>query len=1059
MAFLSVGGLLTSCGSSGSAAASYEKQTYLFNLNHIEYRNCDLFLIAGAHEYPLEKSTMKVFNEVAKNHPLLAMVGFANVSHQAVQIEMPKSRHQTCYIRKVDRNTGNRTVPFIFTHLPQTSQNALFSLTSPNGVMSVKYKRYGIDTSLLGSTSFDDNFIDTTDHACQLVSAFPEIRSQDPQSAATITNFIGTLDSAGDLSDILQSQGDSWATSKPLTNPDKTDPNYGKPILDNKGNQVAVLQWSAGTAKYAGIAIRDANNSLKNNTAFGMNRTGVKDNDPKLRGKLWDYEEGTTYRNPTGGLGDTLLTESFSYTATALDQFRYNVEDISVDQNRNITFTINNSGSRYLTAGVSYKDPSGNLLTYDQIGSAFFTNPVFPDPKTVSYSSGQTGFRLNDIIGPELRIFAIPVESADADYTVPTPPAAETIVILAGGLGNNKDPFPDVSTGGKALTCVMCLAVPTICTAMDAAEAYEGIAEGFKEQPGFITLIIDALWDLMVAASYQDPDALKDLAVQVGEWLLTARFAVFMGWMSEYIGSAELFNAFPIIGEAAEAVAALADAAEIAESIYDIANSPAIYQTNVVVSHTVNLTVSHDPLDTSGFPATATNYLISIHLGNATPICTDTIPLPSTSVPAITQSFNNVPVGGTLSVIISFYGADGCLVGYGTQSVDNSSVADLNIAFAIKEILHPLTSQTTYQHDTKIVLDANGNHILQKPSTPPTETAPSGCNNAVGQLCQYGDITVSNTYAGVGYAWRGYKGEMQWQFANVSVGDNGNPQSGYIDSFGSLAKLSIAYSLLGDNNSNYYIDGNGHARQIRLQLNGATTYDTPTSNRSWGKLRFSQDDIILHPEGKLISINAALSKFEVLTLPSKPWSDTDALLSDVRGGEGTRPGLLKSPVACAITAKGELLMLEAANNRISSYDSNGNPVPTFGSGKYSFPLKDSGALYLDMAVEHKGFIYVLSSRQNVFRLDVYDPTGIWVFRTTGFNADKIAVSLWRVVYSMNYEVQRLPNGNYPPLAEPTISEWIPFGGCSGSLSACTSNTPVDKVRLKDIIGYLSRCIG
>jgi hypothetical protein len=85
--------------------------------------------------------------------------------------------------------------------------------------------------------------------------------------------------------------------------------------------------------------------------------------------------------------------------------------------------------------------------------------------------------------------------------------------------------------------------------------------------------------------------------------------------------------------------------------------------------------------------------------------------------------------------------------------------------------------------------------------------------------------------------------------------------------------------------------------------------------------------------------------------------------------------------------------------------------------------------YLDVAVEFSGFIYVLSSSNSSYRLDIYnvDQSGTDPISTTqGFNAAKVTVDYWRNVYSLNYEVL-LTNGSLPKngVTEPSISEWIP----------------------------------
>jgi hypothetical protein len=143
---------------------------------------------------------------------------------------------------------------------------------------------------------------------------------------------------------------------------------------------------------------------------------------------------------------------------------------------------------------------------------------------------------------------------------------------------------------------------------------------------------------------------------------------------------------------------------------------------------------------------------------------------------------------------------------------------------------------------------------------------------------------------------------------------------------------------------------------------------------------------------------------------------------------------VQGPVCAAVTPKGELLILEADNGRVQAFDIGINPAPIFGSNtSYFMQLKDgSTPNYLDIAVEHAGYIYVLSYTQASpsnfqFNMDIYKPDGTWLTRTTGLTAAGLTVDLWRNVFSLNYEVLTLPNGTLPNRTEPSVSQWIPSG--------------------------------
>jgi hypothetical protein len=94
------------------------------------------------------------------------------------------------------------------------------------------------------------------------------------------------------------------------------------------------------------------------------------------------------------------------------------------------------------------------------------------------------------------------------------------------------------------------------------------------------------------------------------------------------------------------------------------------------------------------------------------------------------------------------------------------------------------------------------------------------------------------------------------------------------------------------------------------------------------------------------------------------------------------------------------------------------------------PLREQdqgGIFYLDIAVETKGYIYVLSKLEKggtpEYRLDIYNPGGTPLLDKpqTGVNAAKLTVDQWRSLFTMNFEKFSGPGGR----TEPGISEWEP----------------------------------
>lgn len=94
------------------------------------------------------------------------------------------------------------------------------------------------------------------------------------------------------------------------------------------------------------------------------------------------------------------------------------------------------------------------------------------------------------------------------------------------------------------------------------------------------------------------------------------------------------------------------------------------------------------------------------------------------------------------------------------------------------------------------------------------------------------------------------------------------------------------------------------------------------------------------------------------------------------------------------------------------------------------PLKKESSAkvtYLDIAVEAKGFIYVLSyandgAHPTDYRLDIYKPDGTPLSASAHqgqVNAARLEVDRWRTLFTLNYEQMQGRTGR----AEPTVSQW------------------------------------
>jgi hypothetical protein len=100
------------------------------------------------------------------------------------------------------------------------------------------------------------------------------------------------------------------------------------------------------------------------------------------------------------------------------------------------------------------------------------------------------------------------------------------------------------------------------------------------------------------------------------------------------------------------------------------------------------------------------------------------------------------------------------------------------------------------------------------------------------------------------------------------------------------------------------------------------------------------------------------------------------------------------------------------------------------------PTPGESVVYLDLASEARGYVYILSytgdgANTTDYFLDIYEPNGAFLCRTPDSRystnlqnvaAAKLAVDTWRNAFTLNYEAEPGPNGS----TEPTIGHWMPM---------------------------------
>ncbi len=921
---------------------------------------------------------------------------------------------------------------------------------------------------------------DGNDTASTMLSLHPELISGDATSYAYIQQqIIGPQPQTVQLAQLIEVQGpitpqQNWSdcnspivhntsgygTNVPLCNPDT-----GAQTVNSKGQLQYVPVYSSFTNQAAQAAITPALQSVKADPTLGANDT---QSPAEADGVMYRYSDGVPTSDQTSdGLG---AGSGFSYTTKDYSPGQgFSARVVSVAENTSgsdvsavVSVLVSNWYIRSLGLYVRYLDADGNVLSVDEvdavIGGAILD--AFPLQQAVGGIWNTADDYFLDVLPPEKEFLAIPTSTPQMTLEIPVPNTAVAFELLASGMGNtsaSSNPYSGTVPPGATMTGLFNLSMPTLFLALNAAAGAGKMSNALSSNVQFMLsyfpLVMDLFAESFEALGFDDPAAFEGIAKAVGEKLFSSAAVPLVQFVVTYLAEGEtqedLLDAIPVLGGFLAMVFAMGTIATIAESSTQVMQSPSTYRFRVTLTHDINVVITGDPENAGIWPSEAASYTVILHFDGGTPT-TLQLPVPGVTVDSQAALFQAVPLGGLVSASVQVYSADGYQLAQASagpyQNVDQSGDLPLALNLQLTENRVPLTASTVYSHKEVIALDSAGEHVWDPTTTPPVQSA-SGCNPTSGQLCQLTGITVNTTAGAVAQSFQsandavvscsGSGGGQLHQFTNISVG--AIPQSGFFSSgcgFGSPPRL--AYDVVNNPDYNFYLDtqttGAGFAggviRQIRL---GSTDpgYDEPGSNLAWGKLQFPSDAFLLHPGGKIVSVNSTHSKIEVVNLPAVAVADDQAPFSQAYGGKGLREGLMDGPSLAALAPDGTVLVLEVINARIQAFDLNANPSQRFGTAKadYYFPLKQQAVTqYLDFSVEFAGYMYVLwvnLSAAPVYTLDIYDPLGNWLTSTPGFDARRMTVNYFRDVYTQNYDVLRLPDGSLPARSEPAISHWVP----------------------------------
>ncbi|MFD0634769.1 hypothetical protein ACFQ9X_27740 [Catenulispora yoronensis] len=703
-----------------------------------------------------------------------------------------------------------------------------------------------------------------------------------------------------------------------------------------------------------------------------------------------------------------------------------------------LSIECTNHWLRHLSACVQYIGSDGKVLPFpdnwvEQL-PGYLRGTFESDPN----------YKFVKMVPPVDTVFGIPISPEPTRITVPVWDKVSSVRFLWGGLGTGEY-NSGVAPIGLVMTCMAELALPVFLMWATAAITNSATVKSILADSDvlFATCAVGGFLVTGATAAYigtsQDPGAAATgLATEFGPLFLSPATSLGM-WVYQQITEAEIADAIPFVDLALEVLDAAVTLAELAQTTVEVLQSPFVYETDLTRS--VELKVTLTPSESfSEFPEQHDHYTVTVtyDTGATAGVVTNHLP-PGTLSEDITVTFPALPSGGSVKVLVAFYAEDGWQSGQGNSDWIDTVVDSGQLAFKvyIDSNTPPLDKNSVYIHEEKIgMTTVNGvNQLGWVPTAqPPTATVktppPYGDK---GKVVQYlAGITVAQAPEMMGYCWQATglnlppntpdqppQNYAMWALQNLSALQY--PSKGL-----SAPKVAftgqplIDYDLASSNDGlgrNFFLDptrgtfdpgtnpgGGVHLRRLALTSTQAPVF-TPGNNESYGRFPMPMDRCMMHPQGFLVGVNNATDKIFILdvvkdvaadgkTPVGRP--DVSAPMATQAAGSGQRDGLIESPVAICTALDGRILVLEAGtNNRVQAFDTYGNPVNYFadpGDPGTQIPtmklVPRTSTTLLDLAVESKGYIYVLSytgdgSTPSQYWVDLFNPDGSFLVMTQG----------------------------------------------------------------------------
>lgn len=1032
--------LLSACGETGDSAPpagpGRELRTLHFDLSAYEREETYFLRVlrSRSNRRELRPHTDATRAQFARHNPLLAVIAPEHLTHYLQDVDLPARAPQHIMVMSAPHRTnGPAGLVLSHIHVPAASLRKHAAALHADGRLATlhlrhaKLKEWGVGadaTADLDVLQSANDILTPLDAAQSIIFQDPSVMNLDPDLAAIATCIVDTSPLLNDLALTISSQGPAteantaigkgWALLTPSFDAE------GNPVLDSNGEQFVEYVYT----------------DLTTDSAAQVSPSIIQQifNDPAFADQNWHVDDGLTSVSdaatpgPLPGASDVQVELSHPKGSTV---HGVNFDGLSVN-GRNITVRARNRYIRYVSAYVQYLDANG-----DALGDSNFVADL-PTNNTI-FGIPLMGDLVEDISMP----FTLPDEASQAK-------------LIFGSLGMGGNAFDPEAFNASIFTCVFNLGIPVILLGVGVGvESSSTITSILEDEDVKTALYAFGAFQYasFQAAKYTYTQDAQSLISQISDKIVSLIWsnAALRNKIEEIMVEQELEGAIPFVGWALKALSVAGTLATLGQTTGEVLSSPAIFNNTVSLTMTTTVTIYPDPTGLEDptkakFPDVASYYLVTLSYDGKVSRVQRGFTETTRSDP-IVETFVGVPSGGTVTVDVAFYSYNDWLAATGgVAATPNLPDTASEFEVTIKNILVPLDQDTQYLFKESLQYSPNAGHYWSAGALPAATVASLNCNSGT-TLCEVDGLTFAQQSQMVGYAFRAgnqgipvcgggtQPGAQLSAFQNISVLEH--PENALkFPSCGYTSKALIAYDPKGHANgsgNNFVLapasSGWFHLRKITLSETKEP--GLVLANQSYGIFAAQLDAVAIHPAGYAVGIDGNNHKLMVLGLPPQALSEEQAPVAVVKMGYGTRPGLLHTPRGLAIASDGTILVLEQGTGRIQALDLSGNPVLRFAGGSEStvqLATSENGGTvnYLDLAVEPLGYMYVLSyvgtgAAAANYHLDLFNPDGVYLSRTSGMPAARIVVDMWRTAYTLNYQTILGPNGR----VEPSISTWIP----------------------------------